>query len=105
MISYLDMATKLTIADVEKTAKLANIPISKTEAEKYRKQLMEIVGYVEQLDEIDTSRIEPTYQTLDGTINIWRDDEIKLSLSQTEALSMAGRSHNGYFLTKGVFDE
>lgn len=99
------MAMKLTVDDVEKTAKLANLPISDEEAEKYKRQLTDIIGYMEQLNEIDTLNVEPTYQTIDETVNVRREDEIKPSLSQSEALSTAGKSYEGYFLTKGVFNE
>lgn len=98
------MAVKLTPTQVAHVAKLANLQISEKELRKFTKQLQDILHQVDQLREVDTSGVEPTYQTLDETTNVWREDEVKPSLSQDEALSQAKRTHQGYFVTKGVFE-
>ena len=97
--------TALSASDVAHIAKLANIPVSGGEMRKITKQLQDILLHVNQLNEVNTDNIKPTYQTLDGTTNIWRDDVIKQSLPQDLALSQAKRTHNGYFVTKGVFQD
>ena len=45
--------------DVRKIAKLAHLEISDAEVEMYTPQMAAIVGYVEQLNELDTGDIEP----------------------------------------------
>lgn len=97
------MAATLTPIQVAHVAKLANLQISEIELKKFTQQLQDVLHHVDQLNDVDTSGIEPTYQTLDGTTNVWREDEVKPSLSQKEALSQAKRIHQGYVVTRGVF--
>jgi aspartyl-tRNA(Asn)/glutamyl-tRNA(Gln) amidotransferase subunit C len=61
--------------DVFYVASLANIAISNEEAEKLTKDLNQILGYVQQLDEVDTEGLEPTYQVT-GLQNVTREDEV-----------------------------
>lgn len=96
---------KLTIADVKKTAKLANLPISDEEAEKYTEQLGEVIGYVEQLEDVNTDNVPPTFQVIDNAVNVMRKDKVEKSLSQNEALSNAREKYQGFFVAKGVFSE
>ena len=44
-----------------------------------------IVGYISQLDELDTTGVEPTYQVFEME-NVWRADEIKLQDATREQL-------------------
>lgn len=99
------MAATLTIADVEKVAKLANLSITKKETEIYARQLADVIKHVEQLAEVNADNIPPTFQVIDETTNIFREDEIKKSLSQEDALSCARETHEGYFVAKGVFSD
>lgn len=90
---------KLTSSDIEKTARLANLPLSDSEIFTYQEQLSQIVDFVSQLEEVDTSSIEPTSQTT-GLVNVTRKDEIDVTrvLTQDEALSNSDKTHNGYFV-------
>ncbi len=90
--------------DVAHVAKLANLPLSKEEKEKFEKQLQETLEYVDQLQEIDTKGIEPT-SNVTGLENVTREDEIKPSLSQDEALANAKSKQNGLFKVKAVLTE
>jgi len=56
-------------------AELSNFSISEKEAESLKKDLGEILKYVSQLDSVDVSDVEPTYQVFEME-NVWRDDEI-----------------------------
>lgn len=97
------MAKGFTADDVKHVAKLANLQLSGDELKKFTKQLQDILHHVNQLKEVDTAGVEPTYQALDGTTNVWREDDVKPSLSQADALSQAKRTHQGYVATRGVF--
>lgn len=99
------MAASLTRQQVLHVAKLANLTLTGDEVEVFAKQLGDVIDYVGQLEEVDTQGVSPTYQVIDGVENVMREDVVTPSLSQEEALSQARRTHNGYFLTKGVFDE
>lgn len=94
---------KLTLDQVKKVAKLANLPITDEEAEKYSDQLSDILSYIDKLNQADTRGVEPTFNVT-GSSNIMSDDIPTLSLSQEEALSNASLKRNGYFATKGVFE-
>ncbi|MCL4365881.1 Asp-tRNA(Asn)/Glu-tRNA(Gln) amidotransferase subunit GatC [Patescibacteria group bacterium] len=95
---------KLTSDQVKKVAKLANLPLTPQEEEKYSEQLSKILGYVEQLNQVDTSNVEPTFNVT-GLNNVMREDEAIPSLSQQEALLNAPQKKEGMFVTKGVFEE
>lgn len=89
--------------NVKHIAKLANLPLTSEEEEKYSEQLSKILEYVEQLNLVDTSGVEPTFN-VSGQSNVMRADETEAALSQEDALSNAPKKENGFFVTKGVFD-
>lgn len=60
---------------VKHLADLSNFSISDAENQTLQKDLSEILKYVSQLDEIDVSGVEPTYQVFEME-NVWRADEI-----------------------------
>lgn len=97
---------KLTRDDVLHVSKLAKLNLSEEEIKKYLKQLSKIVDYIGQLEEVNTSDVEPTSQTT-GLTNVYRTDEIKEEdcLSQEEALSGTKKTHNGYFVVPGILEE
>lgn len=95
---------KLTADQVKKVAKLANLPLAPEEEGKYSEQLSAILEYVNQLNKVDTTNIEPTFNVT-GQSNVMSEDETVPSLSQDEALQNAPKKENGFFVTKGVFDE
>ena len=97
------MSSSITKQQVEHVAGLANLQVSDKELELYTKQIQDVLGYVEQLDKVNVDGVEPTYQTLDGMVNVWREDEVGESLSQEEAVGQAERTSEGYFVTNSVF--
>ncbi len=89
--------------DIKHVAKLANLTLSEEEEKKFSTQLEETVNYIEGLDEVNTDDVSPTSQVT-GLENITREDEVKPSLSQEEALSNAKSTHNGFFRVKGILN-
>ena len=90
----------ITAADVEKVAQLAHMEITAEELQVFAPQMAEIVAYVEQLNAIDTSNIEPALGGLtpegeagDST----RADEAEPSLGQQVALAEAPDAAEGHF--------
>lgn len=94
---------KLTRDQVKKVAKLANLPLSIDEVEKYSEQLSAILDYIDQLDRVDTSGVEATFNVT-GLSNVLSGDEVKPGLTQDQALANAQSKKNGFFVTKGVFE-
>jgi aspartyl-tRNA(Asn)/glutamyl-tRNA(Gln) amidotransferase subunit C len=89
--------------NVSHTAKLANIPLDNDEIKKFGPQLESTLKYMEQLNEIDTTKVEPTSQVT-GLENITRDDELNESLTQEQALSNTIIKHNNLYMVKGLLD-
>lgn len=95
---------KLSADQVKHVAKLANLPLSEEEVEKYSQQLSGIVEYIEKINQADTKDVEATFNVT-GLSDVTRQDEAGNSLSQEEALQNGSKIQDGYFVTKGVFDE
>ena len=87
-------------ADIEKIAQLAHLEISRAEVLVFAPQIAEIVAYVEQLNEVDTSNVEPATGGLtregEGTDSA-RDDSVTASLGQKVALESAPDAAAGHF--------
>lgn len=94
---------RLTADQVKKVAKLASLPISEADEDKYSDQLSKILGYIDQLNSVDTKGIGPTYNVT-GLENVTRSDEVGESLTQEEATQNSSNHKQGYFVTKGVFE-
>jgi aspartyl-tRNA(Asn)/glutamyl-tRNA(Gln) amidotransferase subunit C len=60
---------------IEHIAKLARLELTAEELEKYGGQISAILGYIEQLQEVDVDGVEPTAQVT-GLTNAWREDEV-----------------------------
>lgn len=90
--------------DISHVAKLASLPISHEETKTFSEQLTKILEYIDKIEEADTPNIEPTYNVSSNT-NITRADNPSTSLTQKESLENAPQSKNGFFVTKGVFEE
>lgn len=90
--------------DVRKVAQLSNLTLNEDEEKEFDGQLNDILAYIEQLNQIDTSNIKPTAQVT-GLVNILRgDEEIHDSLSQEEATSGTEKKHNGLFVVDKLVD-
>ena len=86
--------------DVRKVAKLAHLEITDAEVALYTPQMANIVAYIEQLNELDTSQIEPAIGglTLEGEITkTSREDIPHRSLGQKLALDQAPSAVEGHF--------
>lgn len=94
---------ELSRDQVKHVAKLANLPLTSEEEGKYSEQLSEILDYIDQLNKVETSGIQPTYN-VSGLENIMAPDQVGESLSQEDAIKN-GKNKDGYFVTKGVFSD
>jgi aspartyl-tRNA(Asn)/glutamyl-tRNA(Gln) amidotransferase subunit C len=90
----------ITEGDIEKIAQLAHLEITDDERRLFAPQISEIVSYVEQLNAIDTSAVEPALGGLtpEGEqTESWRPDEVQPSLGQALALDQAPDAAAGHF--------
>lgn len=72
---WYNKGVNVDVDTISHLAELSNFSISEKEAESLKKDLGEILKYVSQLDSVDVSDVEPTYQVFEME-NVWRDDEI-----------------------------
>lgn len=85
---------------VEHIAGLSRLSLSKMEKDAMVGDLGRILAYVEKLNELDISGVEPTSHVLD-LLNVLREDRARPSVSVDEALSNApDRSGNFYRVPK-----
>ena len=86
----------LSEKDVQYVAKLARLEVTNEEVAKYTQQLANILQYVEQLNQLDTSNVEPLTHPLDMK-NVFLEDVVVPSLTQQEVLSNAPEPQSGHF--------
>lgn len=84
----------VSLEDVRHLVELSQIRLSKAELTSLAGDIDRIVGYIDQLDELDTAGVEPTFQ-LTGLDNVWRADEVKPQLERRELLQLAPDSEDG----------
>lgn len=86
----------ITIKDVEHVAKLARLELTDEEKELYTKQLGDVLQYVNQMNEVDTSNIEPMTQVVDF-VNVMREDKVVYEQTKEELMKNAPEQENGFF--------
>jgi aspartyl-tRNA(Asn)/glutamyl-tRNA(Gln) amidotransferase subunit C len=96
----------LTEKDVRYVADLAHLELTEDEVKKFLPQLDSILQYVQKLNELDTSGIEPMAQvTYPGSENAaFRADQPRPCFSQDEALANAPESGAGSFKVPSVIE-
>lgn len=92
---------KLEKEKVEHIAKLARIEILDKEKEKYSQELTNILNFVEQLNKVDTEKVEPTYQVSEA-ISVFRGDDIYKFNQEKELIEAASRNDGNYVKVRAV---
>lgn len=82
--------------EIEHIANLARLELTETEKEKFSHHLDTILDYVEKLNELDTSKIPITSCGI-SLQNVFRNDDIKKSLSSKDVLQNAPSSKDNFF--------
>lgn len=86
--------TQISRDDVLHLAQLSSLQLADDEIDDLQADIANILGYVEQLGELDTAGVEPTYQVTDLE-NVWRDDKvIDYGISREQLLALAPASAN-----------
>lgn len=86
---------KITTETVDKIAALAKLEFSTDEKEKMAEDLSRIIGFMEKLNEIDTTNVEPLIY-LSEERNVLRPDVVQQEISQDEALRNAPKKDSDY---------
>ncbi len=92
--------------DVSHIAKLANLRLSVEQEKSFTSEFEHTLQVVEQMNELDTTDVEPTAQVT-GLITVLRPDKIDRSriLSVEMALSQAKNRQGDYFVVPAVLDQ
>jgi len=88
--------TTISTDDVKYVAALAKIAITDDEAATFTKELDAILGYVRQLDAVDTTGLQPTYQVTGLTNKPRKDELIDYGATQKDLLKNVPRARDGY---------
>lgn len=88
---------------VEHIARLARLKMAETEIERYRADLSEILEYVQQLNQLDTSDVPPTAHPLTSH-SVIREDEVGKSYSPNQALGNAPGRDGPFFTLPRVLE-
>ena len=86
----------ITKDDVKHVAKLARLKLTEEEIETYSKQLGDILKYVDQMNEIDTTGVEPMPHPI-PVFNVMREDEVKYEQTKAEMMANAPYEEDGFF--------
>jgi aspartyl-tRNA(Asn)/glutamyl-tRNA(Gln) amidotransferase subunit C len=89
--------------DIEKVARLARLELSEEERVTFGNQLEQILTYMEQLNRLDTSGVEPTSHAI-PMYNVLREDEVKSSFPQEEVLGIAPDQEDGHFKVPRIIE-
>ena len=94
---------ELSRDDVRKVAALARLKVTENELDSLADDLRAIIGYVEVLNEVDTTGIAPMVHAVELQ-NVLRPDDIVESLPRSAALSNAPRTDGEYFLVPAIIE-
>jgi aspartyl-tRNA(Asn)/glutamyl-tRNA(Gln) amidotransferase subunit C len=89
--------------DVRYTAQLARLHLSEEEIAKFQTQLGQVLEYVEKLEQVDVSGVEPTAHA-NEVFNVFRADESRAWFSPAQALANAPREANQLFIVPKVIE-
>ncbi len=91
------------VFDVRYTAQLARLHLSEEEIAKFQAQITQVLAYVEKLEQVDVSGVEPTAHA-NAVFNVFRDDVPRDWFTAEQALSNAPRSANQLFVVPKVIE-
>jgi aspartyl-tRNA(Asn)/glutamyl-tRNA(Gln) amidotransferase subunit C len=94
----------VTLDEVKKIASLAYLQFTEPELQQYTDQLNQILGYVDKLNEIDTSDVPITYHPAEYD-NVMREDEVLPGLTVDQALQNAPAKSWQYFVVPKVISK
>lgn len=89
--------------DIKYVAQLARIALTPEEEQTLGAQLQNILGYIEKLNQLDVSNVEPTAHAI-PLVNVTRPDETRPSISNEDALRNAPSKANGLFLVPKIVE-
>ena len=96
--------TKITKEEVKKVAHLARLELNDDEINQHVEQLEKILGYIKQLEQIDTTNVPCTTRAIEVT-NVFRKDEKKNSDCTQELLDLGPSREDKYFKVPQIIND
>ncbi|HRY36938.1 MAG TPA: Asp-tRNA(Asn)/Glu-tRNA(Gln) amidotransferase subunit GatC [Candidatus Magasanikbacteria bacterium] len=93
----------ITLEDVKKIANLAKISLTSEEEKRHTETISVVLDYMQILNEVDTEKVEPTFEVNDLK-NVWRNDEIKKCSFNQELVKQFPEKYAGMLVVPGVFE-
>jgi aspartyl-tRNA(Asn)/glutamyl-tRNA(Gln) amidotransferase subunit C len=92
---------ELTTKNIDQLAKLARLQFSEAETVQIRNDLARMISFVEKLQQLDTTGVEPLLHMTDIT-DIVREDRVMGSMDKTKAMELAPDADGQYFYVPKV---
>ena len=89
--------------DIKYVGHLARLALTPEEEQKMAAQLGDVLGYIEKLNEVDVTGVEPTAHAFPMS-NVTRPDEIRPSMNHEDALRNAPVQANGLFIVPKIVE-
>lgn len=97
------MAQKIDIKTVDEVAHLARLEFNEDAKVEILNDMNRMLSFIDKLNEMDTDGIEPLIYMTDE-VNVMREDEPEITLTQKEALKNAPKKDSDYFKVPKVID-
>ena len=95
---------RISSNEVKKVAQLARLELNESEIQKHAEQLENILGYIKQLEKINTENIPCTTRAIE-VVNVLRKDEKKNYENSEEILDLAPSRENKFFKVPKIINE
>jgi len=96
--------SKITSNDVLKVAQLARLEIPDNQVQLFTSQLEKILGYVAQLQEVETKDVPPTTRAVE-VVNVFREDEVMGTKVREELLNQAPQREENFFRVPKILSD
>ena len=88
---------------VRHVARLARLAMTEAELDRFTGQLNDILDYIDTLNQLDTSSVEPMSHAL-ALKNVFRSDEVRSPLTPEQALGNAPEKGEGFFRVPRIIE-
>ncbi len=94
---------KLSREEVLHITRLARLGLTEAEVDRLSEQLSNILEHFEVLQQVDTTDVPPTTQSIE-LLNVLKSDEVAASLPQSQVLANAPRREGDFFRVRAVLE-
>ncbi len=95
--------SKISTNDVEYVASLAQLELDEAAKERLVQEMGEILAYMDKLNELDTTNVEPMMHAMEMT-NVFREDVLEPSIPHEAALQNAPVHDGQYFIVPRILE-